>query len=95
MGPIGLLEGVVAVAGRLLMVLSLAVFSLIVAESAVFWRLKLDDCGVLWLLLLMRGAADGGPAMMKQILGEKNKTRDMSFHLKFQKVCKLLVWTEL
>ena len=38
MGPIGLLEGVVAVAvaGLLLIVLNLAVFSLIVAASAVF-----------------------------------------------------------
>ena len=58
MGAMGLLVGVVAVAGLLLMVPRRAVFSLMVAVSTVFWRLKLD-CA--WLLLLMRGAVDGGP----------------------------------
>ena len=37
-------------------------FSLIVAESTVFWRLKFD---CVWLLF-MRGAADGGPATMQR-----------------------------
>ena len=40
--------------------LSLAVFSLIVALSTVFWRLKLELV-VLWLLLVVRGTAVGGP----------------------------------
>ena len=40
--------------------LSLAVFSLIVALSTVFWRLKFELV-VLWLLLVVRGTAVGGP----------------------------------
>ena len=40
--------------------LNLAVFSLIVALSTVFWRLKLELV-VLWLLLVVRGTAVGGP----------------------------------
>lgn len=42
--------------------LSLAVFSLIVALSTVFWRLKFELV-VLWLLLVVRGTAVGGPVL--------------------------------
>lgn len=42
--------------------LSRAVFSLIVALSTVFWRLKFELV-VLWLLLVVRGTAVGGPVL--------------------------------
>jgi len=78
MGPMGLLVGVVAVAGLLLMVLNLAVFSLMVAVSTVFWRLKLD---CVWLLLLMRGAAEGGPKNIHTYALERTCIRFQKKHI--------------